>query len=66
MSFAVAIEVAPSGLGLDKRSQQFRQTLNRLPAEFREVLVLLFEIEGWSYKAMATTLGVPLGIVIRV
>jgi RNA polymerase sigma factor (sigma-70 family) len=63
MSFAVAIEAAPSGLGLDKRSQQSRQALNRLPAEFREVLVL-FEIEGWSYKAMATTLEVPLGTVM--
>jgi RNA polymerase sigma-70 factor, ECF subfamily len=62
-SFSVAIETAPSELGLDKRNQQLRQALNRLPAEFREVLVL-FEIEGWSYKAMATTLEVPLGTVM--
>jgi RNA polymerase sigma-70 factor (ECF subfamily) len=62
-SFSVAIEAAPSELGLDKRNQQLRQALNRLPAEFREVLVL-FEIEGWSYKAMATTLEVPLGTVM--
>jgi len=62
-SFSVAIEAAPSELGLDKRNQQLHQALNRLPAEFREVLVL-FEIEGWSYKAMATTLEVPLGTVM--
>ena len=59
---SVAIEAAPSELGLDRRNQQLRQALNRLPAEFREVLVL-FEMEGWSYKAMTTTLEVPLGTV---
>jgi RNA polymerase sigma-70 factor, ECF subfamily len=62
-SCSVAIEAAPSELGLDRRNQQLRQALNRLPAEFREVLVL-FEMEGWSYKAIATTLGVPLGTVM--
>ena len=62
-SVSVAFEAAPSELRLDKRNQQLRQALNRLPAEFREVLVL-FEIEGWSYKAMATTLEVPLGTVM--
>src|SRR5580692_5534033 len=62
-SFSVAIEAAPSELGIDRRSQQLREALNRLPAEFREVLVL-FEMEGWSYKAMATILEVPLGTVM--
>ena len=62
-SFSVAIEAAPSELGFDRRSQQLRRALNRLPAEFREVLVL-FEMEGWSYKAMATILEVPLGTVM--
>lgn len=62
-SFSVAIEAAPSEVILDKRNQQLREALSRLPAEFREVLVL-FEIEGWSYKAMATTLEVPLGTVM--
>lgn len=59
-SCSVAIEATPSELGLDRRNQQLRQALNRLPAEFRELLVL-FEMEGWSYKAMTTTLEVPLG-----
>ena len=62
-SFAIPIEVAPSELSLDKQMQQLQRALSRLPAEFREVLVL-FEIEGWSYKEMATTLGVPLGTVM--
>jgi len=62
-SFSVAIEAAASELVLDRRNQQLRQALNRLPTEFKEVLVL-FEMEGWSYKAMATTLGVPLGTVM--
>jgi RNA polymerase sigma-70 factor, ECF subfamily len=62
-SFSVEIEAAPSELALDKRNQQLRQALNRLPAEFREVLVL-FEIEGWPYKAIAATLKVLLGTVM--
>jgi RNA polymerase sigma-70 factor, ECF subfamily len=62
-SFSVAIEAAPSERGLARRNQQLRQALNRLPAEFREVLVL-FEMEGWSYQAIATTLEVPLGTVM--
>ena len=40
-----------------------KQALKRLPAEFRESLVL-FEIEGWSYKAIAAALGVPVGTVM--
>jgi RNA polymerase sigma factor (sigma-70 family) len=33
------------------------EALNRLPAKFREVL-FLFEIERWSYKAIAAALNV--------
>jgi RNA polymerase sigma-70 factor, ECF subfamily len=62
-SFSAPIEEVPPELSLDKGTQQLRQALNRLPAEFREVLVL-FEIEGWPYKAMAATLKVPLGTVM--
>ena len=60
---AVPVETPPSELPLEKRTQQLHRALDRLPREFREVLVL-FEIEGWSYKAMATALGVPLGTVM--
>jgi len=34
-----------------------------LPVEFREVLVL-HEIEGWSYKQLASALNVPEATVI--
>jgi RNA polymerase sigma factor (sigma-70 family) len=33
------------------------EALNRLPTKFREVL-FLFEIERWSYKAIAAALNV--------
>ena len=46
------------GLFHQKPKRQLREALSRLPAEFREVLVL-HEIEGWSYKQMASALNVP-------
>jgi RNA polymerase sigma factor (sigma-70 family) len=59
---AVPVEVGPSELSQERR-QLLQEALNRLPVEFREVLVL-FEIEGWSYRAMAGALNVPLGTVM--
>jgi RNA polymerase sigma-70 factor, ECF subfamily len=58
-----AIHVAPSdkpqpGLFHQKRKRQLHEALSRLPVEFREVLVLR-EIEGWSYKQLASALNVP-------
>ncbi len=40
-----------------------RQALEELPAEFREALVLR-EIEGLSYKEIATVIDVPVGTVM--
>jgi RNA polymerase sigma-70 factor (ECF subfamily) len=40
-----------------------RQALEQLPAEFREV-VILRELEGLSYKEIATITAVPLGTVM--
>jgi RNA polymerase sigma-70 factor (ECF subfamily) len=40
-----------------------RQTLEALPADFREVLVLR-ELEGLSYKEIATVVGIPIGTVM--
>jgi len=57
------LEIAPSEEYLESRHQLFEQALKRLPAEFRESLVL-FEVEGWSYKAIAAALGVPVGTVM--
>src|SRR5712692_6508838 len=44
-------------------SARVRQALEELPAEFREVLVLR-EIEGLSYKEIATVVDVPVGTVM--
>jgi RNA polymerase sigma-70 factor, ECF subfamily len=57
------VEVAPSEESLESRRQLLEGALHRLPAEFREVL-LLFELQNWSYKAIAAALGVPLGTVM--
>ena len=57
------VEVVPSELSQGRRRQLLEEALNRLPAKFREVLVL-FEIERWSYKAIAAALNVRLGTVM--
>jgi RNA polymerase sigma-70 factor (ECF subfamily) len=46
-----------------KPKRQLHEALSRLPVEFREVL-LLHEIEGWSYKQMASALNVPEAMVM--
>ncbi len=43
--------------------QSLLKALERLPAEFREVIVLR-ELEGLSYKEIAHIAGVPLGTVM--
>jgi RNA polymerase sigma-70 factor (ECF subfamily) len=40
-----------------------RQALERLPAEFREVIVL-HEIEGLAYREIAAVAEIPLGTVM--
>jgi RNA polymerase sigma-70 factor (ECF subfamily) len=62
-SHVVPVETAPSEVSQEKRREQLEEALSRLPTEFREVLVL-FEFEGWSYKAMADALQVPLGTIM--
>ncbi len=47
----------------EERSHQLREALARLPVEFREILVLR-EVEGWSYKELASALHLPLGTVM--
>ena len=46
-----------------KNLQRARETLEQLPLQFREV-VILYELEGLSYKELASTLGVPVGTVM--
>jgi RNA polymerase sigma-70 factor, ECF subfamily len=57
------LEIAPSEEYLERRRQRIEQALQRLPTEFRESLVL-FELEGWSYKAIAEACHVPVGTVM--
>jgi RNA polymerase sigma-70 factor (ECF subfamily) len=47
----------------EKRVHQLDEALNRLPFEMREILVLR-ELEGWSYKQLASTLNVASGTVM--
>jgi len=44
-------------------SQLLRQTLEALPVEFREVLVLR-ELEGLPYKQIASIADIPIGTVV--
>ena len=44
-------------------TQMVRQALQDLPVEFREVMVLR-EMEGFSYKEIANVVDVPLGTVM--
>ncbi len=44
-------------------TQMVRQALEELPVEFREVIVLR-ELEGFSYKQIADVAGIPLGTVM--
>lgn len=54
----------PEDLLLHSVNAQFlREALEELPVEFREV-ILLRELEGFSYKEIATIMDVPLGTVM--
>jgi RNA polymerase sigma-70 factor, ECF subfamily len=68
ISFDEALHSAPADEQIpesfyEERKRQLYEALNRLPVEFREVL-LLYEIEGWSYKQMASALNLPPGTVM--
>jgi RNA polymerase sigma-70 factor (ECF subfamily) len=59
----VPVNEPRSEMSYEKRKLQLQEALSRLPADFREVLVL-YEFEGWSYKTMAAALNVPIGTVM--
>ena len=46
-----------------ERSQALRQALDALPAEYREVVVLR-ELEQFSYQEIAEIAGIPIGTVM--
>ena len=47
----------------EKRREYLHSALERLPTEFREIIIL-YELEGLSYKQLALTLGLPVGTVM--
>jgi len=59
----ISIDQSTNESVLEKRRQDLSAALKRLPSEFREVIVL-YEIEGLSYKELALSLGVPVGTVM--
>ena len=48
---------------IEKRKEYLQSALERLPTEFREIIIL-YELEGLSYKELALTLGLPVGTVM--
>jgi RNA polymerase sigma-70 factor, ECF subfamily len=60
---AVSVEAAPAEQYREREGQLLQRALKQLPVQFREALAL-FELEGWSYKAIATALNIPLGTVM--
>jgi RNA polymerase sigma-70 factor, ECF subfamily len=59
----VVVETPTEETDIDRRREQLYAALGRLPREFREVLVL-YELEGQSYKEIANALKVPLGTIM--
>jgi RNA polymerase sigma factor (sigma-70 family) len=47
----------------EERRQELKRALDQLPLELREVIIL-YELEGLSYKELAVALGIPIGTVM--
>ena len=58
----IAIEESTSE-AYEERGRQLNEALTRLAFEHREILVLR-DIEGWSYRQLASALSVPIGTVM--
>jgi RNA polymerase sigma-70 factor (ECF subfamily) len=59
----ISIDQSTNESVMEKRRQDLSSALERLPSEYREVIIL-YEIEGLSYKELALSLGVPVGTVM--
>jgi RNA polymerase sigma-70 factor (ECF subfamily) len=58
------IELDPQALVIQRQEvERVRRALEVLPPDFREVLVLR-ELEGLSYKEIATVVDIPIGTVM--
>jgi RNA polymerase sigma-70 factor, ECF subfamily len=70
VAFEEDLHGSPQDLGeanaqswLEVKSEMLRQALERLPAEYREVIVL-HDVEGLSYREIASVAEIPLGTVM--
>jgi RNA polymerase sigma-70 factor (ECF subfamily) len=59
----ISIDDPDHELQTEAQREYLQRALESLPLEFREVIIL-FELEGLSYKELASTLGVPVGTVM--
>jgi RNA polymerase sigma-70 factor, ECF subfamily len=59
----ITINQLEEGIDSEGREKFLQEALERLPLEFREVIIL-YEVEGLSYKELATALGIPIGTVM--
>jgi RNA polymerase sigma-70 factor, ECF subfamily len=59
----ISIDDPDHELPAEAQKEYFQRVLERLPLEFREVIIL-YELEGLSYKELASTLGIPVGTVM--
>ena len=59
----ISIDQTPNESLIEKRKEELHSALERLPSEFREVIIL-YELEGLSYKELALALGIPVGTVM--
>ena len=59
----ISIDDPDNELRTEARKEYLQRALERLPLEFREVIVF-YELEGLSYKDLASTLGIPVGTVM--
>ena len=63
MDFSSESNLSPIDLAIkEERRRLVRKALNRLPSNFREVLVLR-ELEGLSYRDIANVTGVKQGTI---
>lgn len=64
LEHAVDASATPDVSLLEKADHELlHKTINRLPLEFREIIVLR-ELEGFSYKEISEIVGIPLGTVM--
>ena len=58
------VEVSPETLVVESiLDEQLQEALSSLPERYRRV-VLLFDVEGFTYKEIALMVGIPLGTVM--